>query len=123
MNTKDKATNPYMTTDARDKLANLESELTAAVATRDSYFNQYRKAQDAVESVRAEIEALKEALTPKQGDVYKNVNTSLEYILARVAHRKYSLINLLTGERYQDGTEHMDEIFGCHTENFVKVRG
>lgn len=106
---------------AKDKLANLESTLTAAVATRDSYFNQYRKAHDAVEGVRAEIKALEEALTPKQGDIYKNVNTSLEYILARVAYRKYCLINLLTGERYQDGTENMDEIFGCHAENFVKV--
>lgn len=123
MNTKDKATNPFMTTDARDKLANIESELTAAVATRDSYFNQYRKAQDAVESVRAEIEALKEALTPKRGDIYKNVYTSLEYILARVAHRKYSLINLLTGERYIDGAEDMDKVFGNNPENFVKVRG
>ena len=106
---------------AKDKLAKLESELTAAVATRDSCFNQYRKAHDAVDELKAEIKALEEALAPKQGDIYKNVNTSLEYILARVAYRKYCLINLLTGERYQDGTENMDEIFGCHAENFVKV--
>ena len=115
-------TNTYITP-AKDKLAGLKSELEVAVELKNSYLNQYSKAQRDANQLEDEIKALEEALAPKQGDIYKNVYTSLEYILARVAHRKYSLINLLTGERYQDGTEHMDEIFGCHAENFVKVRG
>ena len=122
MNTKDKATNPYMST-AKDKLANLKSELEIAVENRNIHLNRYNKALNICDEFEDEIKALEEALAPKQGDVYKNVNTSLEYILARVAYRKYCLINLLTGERYMDGVENMDEIFGCHIGNFVKVRG
>ena len=122
MNTKYKTTNPYMPT-TKDKLAKLKSTLTEAVALKTSYLNQYSDALCDVNRLEDEIKSLEEALAPKQGDVYKNVNTSLEYILARVAYRKYCLINLLTGERYMDGVENMDEIFGCHAENFVKVRG
>ena len=123
MNTKTRTmTNTYITP-AKDKLAGLKSELEVAVELKNSYLNQYSKAQRDANQLEDEIKALEEALAPKQGDIYKNVYTSLEYILARVAYRKYSLINLLTGERYMDGTENIDEIFGCHPENFVKVRG
>lgn len=123
MNTKTRTmTNTYITP-AKDKLAKLKSELTAAVALKTNYLNQYSDALCDAIRLEDEIKALEEALAPKQGDVYKNVNTSLEYILARVAYRKYSLINLLTGERYIDGAEDMHEVFGNNVENFVKVRG
>ena len=115
-------TNTYITP-AKDKLAGLKSELEVAVELKNSYLNQYSKAQRDANQLEDEIKALEKALAPKQGDIYKNVNNSQEYILARVAHRKYSLINLKTGERYMDEAEDMDEVFGNNSENFVKVRG
>lgn len=108
---------------AKDKLNNLKSELKAAVALKTSCLGQYSNALCDAIRLEDEIKALEEALAPKQGDIYKHVNTSQEYILARVAYRKYSLINLQTGERYLDANEDMDEVFGNNSENFVKIRG
>ena len=108
-------------TEFKTKLDALKHKLESAKWSA-GYHNKFVDYNNKIANkIEAEIKALEEALAPKQGDIYKNVNTSLEYILARVAYRKYCLINLLTGERYQDGTENMDEIFGCHAENFVKV--
>lgn len=105
-----------------NKIADLKDELEVVNAHIKSYSNNITYYTNAADNIKAEIEKLKEAKTPKQGDVYKNVNTSLEYILARVDHLKYGLINLSTGERFRDPASSIEEVFGHYPENFVKVK-
>ena len=116
-----KNTKQYMT-EFENQIAKLKDELEVVNAYIKSYSNNIKLYTNAADNIKAEIEKLKEAKTPKQGDVYKNVNTSLEYILARVDHLKYSLINLSTGERFCDPASSIEGAFGHYPELFVKLK-
>ncbi len=77
---------------------------------------------DSAEQIKAKIKELEEALAPKQGDIYENTLSRQTYILARVGYNRYCLINLGTGERFNDPAPSLSEIFGCHPEGFVKIK-
>ena len=114
MNTKYKTTNPY-TSESENKLANLKYELELA----NNYVKQYTIV---VDEIKAEIKELEEALTPKQGDIYENTSSRQTYILARVGYNRYCLINLGTGERFNDPASSIKKAFGHCPDIFVKIK-
>lgn len=114
-------TKQYMST-FENKTADLKNKLKVVNSYIKSYSDNVKYYTNTAEDIKAEIEKLEKAETPKQGDVYKNVYSSFEYILARVDHFKYGLINLSTGERFRDSASSIEEAFGHYPENFVKVK-
>ncbi len=102
--------------ESKNKLADLKAELEVAN-------KHYKHCGIAIDQIKAEIKELEEALAPKQGDIYENVTSRQNYILARVGYNRYCLINLETGERFNDPTPSLSEIFVNNPSVFVKLRG
>jgi len=114
MNTKYKTTNPFMS-ESENKLASLKADLEVAN-------KHYKHCGIAIDQIKAEIKELEEALGPKQGDIYENVMSQQTYILARVGYLKYCLINLSTGERFNDPASSIKKAFGHCPDIFVKIK-
>jgi hypothetical protein len=110
-----KTTNPHMS-ESENKLASLKECLA-----RENTWVKYHT--DSAEQIKAQIKALEEALAPKQGDIYENTLSRQTYILARVGYNRYCLINLETGERFNDPTPSLSEIFASNPSVFVKLSG
>lgn len=106
-----------------NKIADLKYELEVVNIHIKSYSDNITYYTNAAEDIEAEIKKLEEeAKAPKQGDVYQNLRSAQNYIVARVDHLKYGLINLSTGERFRDPASSIEEAFGHYPENFVKVK-
>ncbi len=114
MNTKYKTTNPFMS-ESENNLAGLKECLA-----RENALVKHHTAS--AEQIKAQIKELEEALTPKQGDIYENVMSQQTYILARVGYLKYCLINLSTGERFNDPASSIKKAFGHCPDIFVKIK-
>lgn len=114
MNTKYKTTNPYMS-ESENNLAGLKERL----ARENAWVKHHT---DSAEQIKADIKELEEALTPKQGDIYENVMSQQIYILARVGYNRYCLINLGTGERFNDPAPSIEKAFGHCPDIFVKIK-
>jgi len=72
-----------------------------------------------------EYQKIKKDYTPTLGSRWKYVGSYLtykdEYIIGRGAQDLYVLINLRTGERYQNGTTMVDEVFRNDEKNFIRI--
>lgn len=105
-----------------NKIANLKDQLEAVNIHIISYSDTLNYYINAADDIKAEIKKLEEeAKAPKQGDVYQNSKSAQNYMVARVDHLKYGLINLATGERFRDPASSIEGAFGHYPELFVKV--
>ena len=99
----------------KERLADLKERLA-----RENTWVKHHTAS--AEQIKAQIKELEEALTPKQGDIYENTLSRQTYILARVGYNRYCLINLETGERFNDPAPSLSGIFGHCPDIFVKIK-
>jgi hypothetical protein len=101
--------------ESENKLAGLKERL----ARENAWVKHHT---DSAEQIKADIKALEEALAPKQGDIYQNLKSGQNYIVARVGYNRYCLINLGTGERFNDPEPSIEKTFGHFPDNFVKIK-